>query len=148
MAWKIKIVKNKKIKEKKEKKIVEKPFNNGTMTSSAFFSFLRSALRAKSRFWLPVQECKKRNRRINQSSNRRLKFEYQCNQCKNWFPEKEVKCDHIIPAGSLNSFEDLPEFCRRLFCEVEGLQLLCDVDHDAKTLIERKQLKEARNNVN
>lgn len=147
MAWKIKIVKNKKIKEKKEKKIVEKPFNNGTMTTSAFFSFLRAALRAKSRFWIPAQECRKAARRPNQSSNKRLKWEVKCNECKNWFPEKEVTADHIVGAGSLNSFEDLPEFCRRLFCEIEGYQMLCDTCHNIKSQEERKQLKEARNNV-
>jgi len=147
MSWKIKIVKDKKIKIKKEKKIVEKPFNNGTMTTSSFFSFLRAALRAKSRFWLPAQECRKNARRPNQSSNKRLKWEVQCAKCENWFPDKEIKCDHIIGAGSLNSFEDLPEFCKRLFCEVDGYQMLCDPCHNIKSQEERKQLKEARNNV-
>lgn len=141
-------MKEKKIKkEKPPKKIVEKPFNHGNMTSSAFFSFLRSALRAKSRFWIPAQECRKAARRPNQSSNKRLKWEIQCNKCKNWFPDKECSADHLQAAGSLNSFEDLPEFCRKLFCEIEGYQMLCSTCHNTKSQEERKQLKEARNNV-
>ena len=35
-----------------------KPRNAGTMTESAFWSFIRSALRQKSRWWKPITECK------------------------------------------------------------------------------------------
>lgn len=79
--------------------------------------------------------------------NPRQKFEYQCAICGGWFPDKEVTVDHIEPVGTLKSFADLPEFVEKLFCPVEGLQVLCDVDHQAKTNKERfdrktKQLEE------
>jgi 5-methylcytosine-specific restriction endonuclease McrA len=45
--------------------------------------------------------------------------------------------DHICPAGSLNSAQDLPDFIERLFCEVDNLQVLCETCHNAKTKLEK-----------
>lgn len=120
------------------KRKTERPFNNGTMTRAGFFGWIRSALRARSRYWKPVAEAKKRAKRKYTGTNKRQKFEYQCNECKNWFPDKEIHVDHIVPAGQLNSFDDLPGFVQRLFCEVDGLQCLCKTCHDRKTLDERR----------
>ena len=72
-------------------------------------------------------------RRPYNGPSKRQKFEYQCNQCKNWFPDKQIAVDHKIPAGALNSGDDLKGFVERLFCEVEDLQCLCDSCHDVKT---------------
>lgn len=86
-----------------------------------------------SRRWPPlVRLAMKRQRRPNQSSNRRMKWEFQCQGCQRWFPGKLVEVDHIEPCGSLKSFEDLPGFASRLFCEVDGLQVLCDCCHSEK----------------
>jgi 5-methylcytosine-specific restriction endonuclease McrA len=111
--------------------------NAGTLTESAFWSFIRSALRQKSRWWKPITQCKMNSRRAYKGPLKRQKFEYQCNICKNWFPEKNINVDHIIPAGSLNCANDLPAFVERLFVEVEGLQLLCSTCHDKKTKQEK-----------
>lgn len=126
-----------------KKKAVKKPRvpktrNNGTMTESAFWSFIRSALRQKSRWWKPITQCKMNSRRTYKGTNKRQKFEYQCNECKQWFPEKNINVDHITPAGSLNSYSDLPGFVERLFCEIDNLQCLCSKCHDQKTKQERK----------
>jgi hypothetical protein len=118
----------------------EKPYNNGTMTKAGFFGWIRSALRDRSRYWKPVAEAKKRARRPFVGEGRQ-KWEYQCNSCKRWFPDKEVAIDHIEPAGSLNDFSDLPDFTKRLFCEVEGLQCLCKNCHDVKTKEEKASRK-------
>ena len=107
------------------------------MTEAAFWSFIRSALRQKSRFWKPVTLCKHKSRRPYHGPNTRQKFEYQCNDCKNWFPEKHINVDHIIPAGSLNCLNDLPGFVERLFCEIDALQVMCEKCHDTKTKNER-----------
>jgi 5-methylcytosine-specific restriction endonuclease McrA len=123
--------------KKQIKKSVIKKRNSGTMTESAFWSFIRSALRQKSRWWKPISECKNKVKRIYKGPNKRQKFEYQCNHCKNWFPDKNVNVDHIIPAGSLTSANDLPGFLERLFCEVDGLQVLCQCCHDIKTKQEK-----------
>lgn len=112
--------------------------NAGTMTESAFWSFIRSALRQKSRWWKPITECKLQAKRAYKGTNKRQKFEYKCASCNNWFPEKQINVDHIKPAGSLNCAQDLPGFVERLFCEQDNLQVLCEKCHDAKTKLEKK----------
>jgi 5-methylcytosine-specific restriction endonuclease McrA len=124
-------------KKRKPRKLVPKPRNAGTMTESAFWSFIRSALRQKSRWWKPILQCKLEARRAYKGPNKRQKFEYQCKQCENWFQEKKVNVDHIVPAGSLNCAQDLPGFVERLFCEKEHLQVLCTDCHDEKTKLEK-----------
>jgi 5-methylcytosine-specific restriction endonuclease McrA len=69
-------------------------------------------------------------------------WEYQCAECSNWFPDKKINVDHIIPAGSLNNAKDLPGFVERLFCEVDNLQVLCSGCHDKKTANEKKATKQ------
>jgi len=121
------------------KKVVSKTRCHETMTESAFWSFIRSALRQKSRFWKPITECKLKARRLYKGTNKRQKFEYQCNVCKNWFIEKKINVDHINAAGSLRSSEDLPGFVERLFCEVDNLQVLCEKCHDKKTKADKHE---------
>lgn len=111
--------------------------NAGSMTESAFWSFIRSALRQKSRWWKPIMFCKQAAKKIYKGPNKRQKFEYQCNECRQWFPEKHINVDHIVPAGSLNCAADLPGFVERLFCEMDGLQVLCSACHDIKTKNEK-----------
>ena len=81
-------------------------------------------------------------RRQYKGPNKRQKFEYQCNICRNWFPERLINVDHKIPAGTLRCSEDLPLFVEKLFCEADGLQCLCSSCHDAKTKSEKiKKIK-------
>lgn len=107
--------------------------NSGTMTESMFWSFLRSGLRQKSMFWKPIHEAKMASRRPYKGPNKRQKFEYYCNDCKKYYKEKEVIVDHIVEAGSLRCYEDLPGFVERLFCEKDGFQTLCLSCHHIKT---------------
>ena len=81
--------------------------NAGTLTESAFWSFIRSALRQKSRFWKPITQCKMKSRRAYKGPLKRQKFEYQCKECLNWFPDKKINVDHKIPVGALNCSADL-----------------------------------------
>lgn len=111
--------------------------NNGTLTESAFWSFIRSGLRQKSRWWKPITQCKLNAKRPYKGPNKRQKFEYQCNVCKKWFQEKLINVDHIHPAGSLNCANDLPGFVERLFCETDNLQVLCSGCHNIKTQKEK-----------
>jgi 5-methylcytosine-specific restriction endonuclease McrA len=119
--------------KKSKKQLVPRTHNAGTMTESAFWSFIRSALRQKSRWWKPISIAKQKAKRAYKGKNKRQKFEYKCAGCGNYFPDKEVNVDHIIPAGKLNSYGDLPEFVRKLFCEEDNLQVLCKKCHDIKT---------------
>lgn len=113
--------------------------NSKTMTESAFWSFIRSGLRQKSRWWKPITQCKLKAKRPYKGPLKRQKFEYQCNSCKKWFAEKNINVDHIIPAGSLSCANDLPGFVERLFVEVDGLQVLCSNCHNIKTQKERNE---------
>jgi 5-methylcytosine-specific restriction endonuclease McrA len=124
-----------------KKSRVEKTRNAGTLTESAFWSFIRSGLRQKSRWWKPISECKLNAKRPYKGPLKRQKFEYQCNKCKNWFPEKQINVDHILPAGTLTCAQDLPGFVERLFCEQNNLQVLCESCHNVKTQLEKPKKK-------
>ena len=125
-----------------KKKIVKsktpKTRNAGTMTESAFWSFIRSALRQKSRWWKPISQAKLKAKRKYKGPNKRQKFEYQCNICKSWYPDKKINIDHIVPAGTLRCANDLPGFVERLFCEQDNLQCICTTCHDKKTKNDKK----------
>ena len=107
--------------------------NAETMTESQFFSWLRSALRRLSIRWKPRTEFLKEIRRSYTGTNKKIKWEYPCKICKKWFIMKNVEVDHIVPCGSLKSFDDIGGFCDRLFIEKDGYQLLCKECHNMKT---------------
>lgn len=119
---------------------VIKSRNSNTMSESAFWGWIRSSLRMRSRWWKPISEAKQKAKR-NCKNCGRQKFEYQCNKCKKWFPDKEVEVDHIIDVGSLRCKEDVGDFIERLFCEVDGLQVVCKVCHQEKTNMARNNKK-------
>lgn len=129
---------------RKKRVVAPKPFNAGTMTNAMFFAMIRSALRQKSRWWKPISQVKYESRRPYSGPNKRQKFEYECNECHTWHMEKNINVDHIIPAGELNSYEDVPAFIKRLFCEKSGLQVLCKKCHDKKTQEEKSERKERK----
>jgi 5-methylcytosine-specific restriction endonuclease McrA len=54
---------------------------------------------------------------------------------------KETQVDHIVPAGKLSSYKDIAGFCKRLFCEADGMQVLCVDCHQKKTNAERAARK-------
>jgi len=103
--------------------LVPKTRCDGTMSEAAFWSFIRSALRQKSRWWKPISVCKLNARRLYKGPNKRQKYEYICKKCKGWFAQ------------------DLPQFVERLFCEQDNLQCLCTTCHDKKTLKEKQSKK-------
>jgi len=109
---------------------VEKTRNGGTWSEARYFGFIRSALRAAFQRWGPRNACKVQAKvGYNQ---------YECAQCGGIFGNKEVQVDHIVPAGSLKTYDDLPGFVERMFCERDGVQLLCKPCHQIKTNEERK----------
>jgi len=133
----------KKKKATKPKKIrVARTRGSATYTEAAFWGMIKACLRRASRWWKPSSEVKMAARRAYKGPNKRLKWEYKCNICKNYFPEKSVQVDHIVPVGSLNKADDLPGMVERLFCEKEGLQVVCAKCHTAKSLVDNALIKE------
>lgn len=109
-----------------------------TWSEAKYWAFIRSTLRAGASRWPPKYEVLKEARRPYDGPDKRTKWEFQCAKCKGWFKSTQVSVDHIVPAGSINKFEDVAGFVERLFTGTDGLQVLCDTDHKAKTTLERK----------
>lgn len=102
-------------------------------TEASFWGFIRSALRDASRKWPPRKRALLNARRRYVGPNKRQKWEYECAGCGRWRMAKEVQVDHVEPCGTLKEYEDLPEFVRRLFCEVGELRVLCLACHKEVT---------------
>ena len=116
--------------------------NGGTMTESQYFSKIRSILRSGFRYWKPMQLALEASSRPSESTNKRIKKEYQCNHCKQWFKRADVEIDHIEEAGSLNNYDDIVPFIQRLTKEdISSYQILCKPDHKIKTDDFRKSKK-------
>lgn len=118
------------------------PFSEHPEWSEAkFFAFIRSALRAAWSRWPPKYRLLAAAKRKYEGPNKRLKWEFLCNECKTYHPQKDVSVDHIIPAGTLRCFEDIGPFCQRLFVGEDKLQVLCTGCHKIKTGLEREEKK-------
>ena len=115
--------------------------NAGTMSEASFWQFIRNALRRRSIVWKPISNCREQAKRRYTGTNKRQKYEYQCNVCKGWFKGSDVCVDHIHPVGGLRSSADLPHFVETLFCEIDNLQCICKTCHDAKSLIDNENTK-------
>jgi len=118
---------------------VQKTRNAGTMTEAAFWGMIRSTLRRRTMYWKPISIARDAVKRKSKSSNPRLKWEYQCANCKDWFPSKETEVNHIEGAGSLRCAEDLPQFVERLFAE-KGYECLCKPCHKKVTESQKKKI--------
>ena len=129
-------------KKKVTKSRVEKLRNHFTLSEAGFWSLIRSNLRNASRWWKPIAECKKLAKRAYKGKNKSQKWEYQCAHCKERFMEKEIAVDHIVEAGSLTCGDDLKGFVERLFCEVDGFQVLCNKRLDGKESCHKKKTDE------
>ena len=122
-------------------KRVERTRAGQQWTEARYFGFIRGLLRSGFTRY-PVKHQVKKNASRQKKGSRR--FEYQCAGCKGWFPNSRTQVDHIEPAGSLKTYEDLPGFVERLYCEADNLQVLCDDCHHKKTQEERQRRKDGQ----
>ena len=114
-------------KKKPVKQRVPRTRGGGTYTESQFWGFIRAGLRSKYVRWPPrYKVLREASRPV---TGKRHKTEYQCAECSKWLKQSEVEVDHIEPCGSLRSFDDLPGFVERLFCEPDKLRVLCKPCH-------------------
>ena len=117
-------------------KRVERTRAGGTWTEARYFGFIRNALRSAFQKY-PVKHAAKRAASVVTESGTR----YRCATCNKLFKGTETHVDHIEPCGSLKTFEDLPGFVERMYCEVDGFQVLCKPCHQLKTNAERAARK-------
>ena len=111
---------------------------NGGMTDGAFKSFIKGLLRRGSARWKPRYEVladAKRGKQINKATGR-LAEHYECASCHGLFPLKYMEVDHI--SSIMYEGIDWDETITRMFCDKEGLQVLCKDCHRFKTNLERK----------
>ena len=125
------IFKSMKVKKTRSSNI-PKPFADGTMTNSAFFSMLRAMMRQKSRWWTPITVCKNRVKIPYAGTNKRKKWVYRCEDCGALKSADEIFVHHIHECGTLTSFEDIPGFAKRLFCNSDELVAICEKCHDIR----------------
>ncbi len=132
------------IKTRKAK--LPKTRNMNTWSDAEYFSRIRSALRRVFRYYKPMQEALKLASRPSQdTNNKRLKTEYQCNCCKKWFKRADVEIDHIEELGELRKYEDVVPFIQKLTVEdPSAYQILCKKDHLVKTHAARDKRKQLR----
>lgn len=100
-------------------------------------TFLKNILRRGSFYWKARTEA--------MTAARVSRGLYRCAICGDLFGPKEVDLDHINPVvDPRHGFTTWDDYINRLFCDVEGFQVICRADHSAKTLIEdslREQYK-------
>jgi hypothetical protein len=127
---------------KKVKRILKERTRNGfTETEAMHMGKIRSALRGLTRFgWVPKKMALQAALVVVPVGNKKINH-YRCAICNGLHRAKDVEVDHMVPAGTLRNYGDLPEFCRRLFVEEpELLRVLCEPCHKAVTLDQRTKI--------
>lgn len=115
-------------------------------TKPNLFTFLRSGLRSLSRKHAPIYEALAeakttyKGKPTDADYNPRQRFAYRCAMCHSEFPAKGVAIDHREDCGKLASWDDVAGFMQRLFCEKDGLDVLCHTCHDAKTMATKQNI--------
>lgn len=123
---------------------VEKPRCNGEWTEARFNSFVKSALRGASQRWPPKYQTLQDafvGIKTNPKTGRQAKH-FHCRACGLDFPQKEVEVNHIVPVVPVEGFDSWDGVISRMFCEKDGLEVLCKPCHKAVT----KQENELRKN--
>lgn len=70
---------------------------------------------------------------------------YKCEKCKKIIPAKEKQLDHTKPVVNIKKgFQNWTIYCKRLFTDASGFQVLCLVCHEKKTKRENKQRRKYR----
>jgi len=118
------------------------------ITTARYWQFIRSGLRQGAKYWPPKREAMTDACRVVETGGVyqsgakkgqvRIAKRWACAHCDALFAATGVEVDHLVPAGSLRSDEDLVPFVNRLFCAKDGLQVLCKSCHKTKTQLEKK----------
>jgi hypothetical protein len=123
--------------------INKKTYNNGEWTQARFHSFVKSALRSASIRWPPKYQKLSEalvGTKVNQKTGRMAKH-YECNLCKGHFPAKDVEVNHILPVVPIEGFTSWDVIIERMFCEKDGLEVVCKPCHKIITQKENDERK-------
>ena len=123
--------------------INKKTYNNGEWTQARFNSFVKSALRSASIRWPPKYQKLSEalvGTKVNQKTGRMAKH-YECNLCKGHFPAKDVEVNHILPVVPIEGFTSWDVIIERMFCEKDGLEVVCKPCHKTITKQENDERK-------
>ena len=119
--------------------------NGGTWTEAQFYSAIRSALRAKFKWWKPAMVAMRAAERPYHGPNKLQKKEYLCAFCGKWHKQKNIHKEHVIPCGSLRCMDDIVPFIQRLTIEdAAGFQIVCKQCHQHKTNEEMQARRDHR----
>jgi len=137
---------------KKEKKVktvkksrVEKTRNAGTWSEARYFQQIRSFMRKAFMYFKPIQIVLENASRPYTGTNKRIKKEYLCDGCGKYYVRTSVSVNHKIPTGSLNSYDDIVPFIKRLTEEdITLYNVLCSSCHLKETLQQKEERDELR----
>ena len=74
-------------------------------------------------------------------SSKKYNVLYRCAKCGKDYIRKKVQVDHIIPVGTAKNMD---EYVELLYCDVEGLQVLCLECHKDKTKNDKETIKKLK----
>jgi hypothetical protein len=124
--------------------LTRKEYNSGKWTAARYTSFIKSILRNGSNKWPPKWVVRKRawkQRGIYECAG----YQRRAHEVPTSIVGKGKKrsnnifVDHIHPVGGPGDKDGWDGVISRLYCEVDGLQVLCKECHDLKTKEERKK---------
>ena len=127
---------------------MSKKYNGGQWTQSRYNSFVKSALRSASVKWPPRYTVLNEafvERAINPATGRLAKL-YRCHNCEGLFPQSSVEVNHIEAVIPVTGFDSWDGVVARMFCEKDGLEVVCKACHKLITQEENKQRKENKKN--
>lgn len=105
--------------------------------------YLRSAFR---KIWRWGKERKQALNAAKITKNGKTLF--YCSECHSYSVLRKVVVDHINPVVSpASGFVGWDEHYRRMYCPIEGLQVLCKKCHGEKTKRENKSRKKAKRGI-
>lgn len=126
---------------------------NGQWTAAKKKSFIKNGLRQQSRKWAPIQT-------VLSKARTRRGF-YLCKGCGEEVPKtvldpdtrkrvNNVHVDHITPVVPVTGWDSWDGVIERMFCEEDGLQVLCKTCHkevtDTENALRRKYKSEDTDN--
>ena len=137
-------------------RIVKRTRNCEQWTEARYQSFIKSALRAASRKWGPKNKSKQLAR-IDRGIYLCAGYKKKPHKVKGTLPPPKGKkkridnavVDHIKPVvDPVTGFVSWDDVIERMFCELDGFQILCHDCHTRKTADERIIRNENRRSSN